>query len=353
MTSTSEPERPIGADPARARLSAVLFNTTARGGHHGCTVVCAQIDYLAREAGISVDLQLGLDLSEAPHSLERYDLVLVNGEGSLHHDGGTAHKIAAIARHCAAIGRPAFLINSVYEANGPEIAAGVAEFCRRWTRDRASAAEMRAAGLSCETIPDLSLTWSPDVVSPARDGIVVTDSVLKDVAKDLWALSRDLHAPYVPLKTVPPLLPRHPGSNARRRNRWLWRRRLVHLLPSGPMRSAYADVVPDLTDFARVLAKSSLLVTGRFHAVTLAMDLELPFLAISSNTGKIEGLMAMVGIEGRVFRSVADLTQRLRTDGPAAFALTEAERTAIREHRRETLAAARDMFARIASITRG
>jgi hypothetical protein len=333
-------------------LSAVLFNATVRGGHHGCTVVCRRIDELAAEAGISVDLQLGLDLSEAPGDLARYDLILVNGEGSLHHDGGPARKIAAISREAARLGRPAYLVNSVYEANGPEIAAATALFRRRSVRDAGSAAEMAAAGLDAAVVPDLSLTWSPPPAAVAAGPVVVTDSIVPATTAALWRLARRRGARFVTLKTWPPVLPRHPGANARQIARHRWRRPLEYLLPPGPARAVAMAKILAFDDFVRVLAAAPLLVTGRFHAMTLAMDLEVPFLAVGSNTRKVEGLLADAGLSRRVYPSVEAIERALAAGTPADFAFSEAERSGLRAFRAGALQAARALFRDIADDAR-
>lgn len=52
---------------------------------------------------------------------------------------------------------------------------------------------------------------------------------------------------------------------------------------------------PDIQAYANWMLGLDLYVTGRFHGVCLAMMLQVPFLAIPSNSHKIEGLLADCG----------------------------------------------------------
>lgn len=60
-----------------------------------------------------------------------------------------------------------------------------------------------------------------------------------------------------------------------------------------PMRQVYQK--PNLRDTIKWLGGVDFLITGRFHGVCLAMMLKIPFITFSSNTHKIEGMLEDAG----------------------------------------------------------
>ncbi len=74
-----------------------------------------------------------------------------------------------------------------------------------------------------------------------------------------------------------------------------------HGLTDHPITSEVQPGLPELLAFAQGLASLDLLLTGRYHAVCLALATRTPFMAITSNTPKIESLLRDVfGTSGRV-----------------------------------------------------
>lgn len=81
------------------RLKGLLVNDTSLADHHGSALVSARARELAGEAGM--DLRCGWNWSAIETTLagqHGFDLVVVNGEGSLHDSSPTARRIAALGR---------------------------------------------------------------------------------------------------------------------------------------------------------------------------------------------------------------------------------------------------------------
>ncbi|HET6926688.1 MAG TPA: polysaccharide pyruvyl transferase family protein, partial [Hyphomicrobiaceae bacterium] len=154
-------------------MKAVLINTTFQLGHHGCTLVDRQLDVLTAEADLDVCAKLPLHADWQKLAPADFDLVLVNGEGALHHDSKAARRLAEVPRWARERGRPAFLINSVYEANGPDIARGVARYRAVFARDELSRRALIEAGIAATVVPDLTLTWEPAVTRGTGRLVVV------------------------------------------------------------------------------------------------------------------------------------------------------------------------------------
>lgn len=338
---------------APSGLRAVLFNTTARNGHHGCALVGAQIDRLAGEAGIAIIAHLGLEIPRSFPGRADYDLVLVNGEGTIHHDQPGARRVAEIAGFAARSGKPAYLINAQYEANSPTIAEGMRAFRRRYVRDSVSRAEMAKAELSATIVPDLSLTWQAAPGGAAGNGLVFIDSVRNSVSAGLYELAATQGGRYLTIKTEPPMLPDFPDRNGMRRAKYFARRAVGALLPSGWRLEKFRPSCLSFESFVAALPeKTGLIVSGRFHGVCMALVLEVPFIGLRSNTSKVEALMADIGLDGRTAASVDDLSALLAERSRDRFRFTAEEIGRIRSFRRRAVEAARAMFAEITADAR-
>lgn len=100
----------------------------------------------ASGAGSEIRIPRDYDLEEIAPLLAEVDLVVVNGEGSIHH--GRCNHLLEIATRF-----PAVLVNAVYQSNPRNDALG--QFLYRSTRESLSASEIQNAGYSCEVTPDV------------------------------------------------------------------------------------------------------------------------------------------------------------------------------------------------------
>jgi polysaccharide pyruvyl transferase WcaK-like protein len=165
-------------------------------------------------------------------------------------------------------------------------------------RDSASARALRAHGVNCRVVPDLSLyagSWSSD--TPRRSTILFSDSV--EPTKAL-ALDRARQAcngePISIIHSNPGMTDylrfiRGPIAKAD----LFYPMRVLRM---ARMRQCLHEVSsPNTGHFMQRLATGSLLVSGRFHACTLALCTGTPFISVSSNTGKITALIQDAGLD--------------------------------------------------------
>ncbi|RIA56326.1 polysaccharide pyruvyl transferase family protein [Dichotomicrobium thermohalophilum] len=316
-------------------MQAVLINRTDDIGHHGCTLVNRQLDALARNAGIEIVAKLPLHADWDALAPDRFDAVIVNGEGTLHSSNRGARRIAEIPAWAARRGVPAHLINSVYQNNNDTIAAQVARFATIAVRDTRSAAEMSRHGIDPRVVPDLSLTWQVEPAHLTGDKIIINGSVSKTARGRLYALSgRD--RPYVPITSRPPR-----DKDAQRF--YDAKRALAMIRPPGVKRAHLRNSIATFDEFVSCLrAHASGIVTGRFHMVTIALCLEIPVMAVPSNTHKIEALLEHLDMPGRLAEHPRDALRMLRS-------YTTAEIERIRALRREARTNADRLFQEIRS----
>src|SRR5690606_24202299 len=103
-------------------MRAIVFNDTSIDDHHGCQLVMSQIEKLTKQSGMDIILScpLGYDWERddwLKTEIGTVDLCIVNGEGTMHDDAPNAMRLGRVAKFCAALGIPCFLINSVWQNN--------------------------------------------------------------------------------------------------------------------------------------------------------------------------------------------------------------------------------------------
>jgi hypothetical protein len=335
-------------------MKAVLINTTFQLGHHGCTLVDLQLDLLTAAAGLDICAKLPLHSDWQKLAPAEFDVVLVNGEGALHHNSKAARRLAEVPLWARERGRPAFLINSVYEANGPEIAAGVARFDAVFARDELSRGALTEARIAATVVPDLALTWEPTVTRGTGRLVVVTDSTVHDTNARLHRLALATGARYLPLMARPPHPAVKPHADASRWWRYVAKRLAAQVAPPGLWRDRWRRLIPGFDDYIAWLAENAgLVVSGRFHGVCIALDLGIPVLGVSSNTWKIEAVLAGAGLTNRLVSDLEELQQRLLTESIEPYLYSAAELERIAAYRREALTSAHAMFRSICEKSAG
>jgi hypothetical protein len=289
---------------------AVLLNDTSSYNHHGCDLVTGQIRHYCRKHGLNLwhTVKLGDDWRAERHRkhLLESDIVLVNGEGTLHRDRKTALLLAQSAAFCREQNIPCFLINSVYQNNGSEMAHFVREFDLVFVRESRSQAELRNVRINSEVVPDMTLSH-PDLPQVTRDRILVTDSSSDIAASQLheFYVNTDgaelatLSKPISAARALRQLIARIMGKRAPK----LWRFEQTWSVKSRhPLFGAAPLEWTD--DLFRRISGKRLIVTGRFHMVCMAMLARTPFIALEGNTHKIEGLLADADLLNRYCSSL-------------------------------------------------
>lgn len=331
----------------------VLINDTRADAHHGCWRVMRTLEALLAERGFEVSARAPAHTdwrtnAAVKAAIPKASLVLVNGEGTLHHDAPAGGPLLAVAALAGGCGVPSVLVNASWQDNGPNYQAGLKLFSLVQARERGSQAEMASAGVEARLAPDLSLY---DEVVPAgpRAGVGFTDSVVRSRALALEKARRRLGGSAAPIMYHPPGI----GGTLRNLREGIARRDLADpgfLL--GMLSARAASRGAELRDEAAYMAKMTgleLLVTGRFHAATFAMAAGTPVLAVDSNTRKIAATFADAGLEPwRVVEADtldADMLERGRR-------WTEGERRNLADYLAAGRLATRRLYDEIAEIAR-
>lgn len=331
-------------------LKALLVNDASLSGHHGSALVTAQLCRFAAGAGLSVTA--GWTWEAALDALARgsgpFDLVIVNGEGSLHSDSRAATRIAKLATglaQCSAF--PAYLVNATVEGNSAGTVRGLGHFRLRFVRDSRSQAVLADAGISADVVHDLTLTAAHLPRAGGNGALLVTDASEQATSERLLALSRRWpEAQAVTLRARPPWPER---GDPRRRISFALKRQAARFASLSPWSLRYGHTLSDNELIDLLAHRARGIVCGRYHAVCIALRMRLPFVAIEGNTGKTGALLADIGLEDRG-TSLSDL----ETAG-GAFAIapfSDLERERIDRFLATVESAAAEMFRRIADDAR-
>lgn len=259
-------------------LKAVILNDTRRNRDHpGCIEVMSTIEFLSNLN--SIEIIKSYERTDASscegfeEEISKCNAVLLNGEGTFHHDQTEAIQLAECIRIAHGMGKPCHLINCTWESNHV-VNSMLPILSSISVRDSRSQKQIQSLGFDATVSPDLSLYKRGDDLNIENKSRKITfiDSVnwrtTKHIAAAAASVDEDLYvmgpAYWKKLKYATAHI--QLGLRGRR------------------VRKAY---VPSL---------QGLIVTGRFHGLCLAIRRKLPFIAIPSNTPKLESLISDIGL---------------------------------------------------------
>lgn len=291
-------------------LPVLVVNDTRVDRHHGCHAVMAAILALLERNGMRAAHFWPAHADwrgdpEFDRALAEVRLVVVNGEGTIHHELPAGRRLLEVGGRARAQGVPVALINAGWEANGPDMVARLVDFDLVAARDSRSAKQMGAGGAEVRVVPDLSF-WHSLALVPGpsadhpREGVGFTDNVERLKALELERLRRACWGKTLAISQAAPgclsgLRFLRGGVSLRQDLRHPTR--LAALLRL--RRRLWRQTDTNHAAFLHRIAGFELLVSGRFHACTLALAMGTPVIAQSSNTGKIAALFHDAGLAPR------------------------------------------------------
>ncbi|AZV28307.1 hypothetical protein CT157_20575 [Pseudomonas syringae] len=259
-------------------MKVALFNDTSSYHHVGCLAVSDAHDRMLSEAGATVEyrhfvnefhnLWQGdekstrdfLANSTLAAEIASVDAVVINGEGTIHHGSGL-HLLAILA-YAQELGKRTILVNSVLQ-DVPVYLDVLRKLDDLTVREVNSFRYLASLGIDSRLVPDsiIGAQFNPGVDESYRGKIIITDCHLsrEDVRQVLDKASEEFSADcvYFPLE--------------------------------------YENSVNDWRDALKKFRAAKLIITGRHHAVYLALLAGTPFIALPSNTWKIEGTLEQLG----------------------------------------------------------
>lgn len=224
--------------------------------------------------------------------LNRSDAVIVNGEGTLHHNRGLEY--IALLMLAKRLGKATLLVNALFQ--DMDIDARVLNTLDAFfVRDKLSEAYARASGLRCVHVPDsiLGAGFSGDPRPDFDGALVVTD----------WHKSRDADVGAASTR----FLIEAPAGEPRR----------FFPLHAREARTHWAGAVA-------AMGTARLVVTARHHGVYLALMAGVPFVPLESNSWKIRATVEALDLPVRPCSDHAGILTQLETANANSAAFAEA-----------------------------
>lgn len=199
-----------------------------------------------------------------------YDVLIVNGEGSMHHGRPTFHRKMQELKAALEAGKRAYLVNSVWHSNPPDYDNVLTQLSGVCVREAASARDLlERHGVAAKVCLDFS--YFRDVSAPSDE-------------------EGEREIEYVTDYLDPSI-----GNFAPMPEEFVNRRQLLTLSSL------------NWDDTVSMLRGGRLLVTGRHHAVYAACRARCPFAAIEGNSHKIAGLVRMSETSIPVAEDISEL----------------------------------------------
>ena len=260
-------------------LKALVLNDTRGTGHVGCLMVMQELLRACHVSGIEVSQSFKTGtrfLNKMHYALTNCDLVIINGEGTMHHDQSAALLLAEAAEQVNRVGTPMVLINTVWQQNNilNQMLPLLSLTCARESFSAKSIAKM---GCNVRVVPDLVFNYNPcDIFNYPRvpkESIVVLDDVRPDLSLLLARYAFKKRVPFIRMGSRPSL------------------RSFDSILDWGiPFLLGGCKSQLKLEQLS-VIRDAQIIITGRFHGACLAILAGRPFVSVSSNSYKIEGLL--------------------------------------------------------------
>lgn len=286
---------------AIAMYKAAILNDT-RGHHHfGCHRVVGVIEKMLAARGFAINArslvrQRWWEDGEFLNAVLESDLIVINGEGTLHHGIVHGENLLKIARHPVRIGKPIALVNALYQENPSEWKQFIDRIDYLNVRDSRSAFELRrVAQRDVDFCLDFCLYEDEkEGAAPVakRNRLMVGDSVRSEINSDLMALARrDPDSIYLPIvKTLKSSRPQYGPVGYKIREFFI--RAHTELFKLSMPNAMFCE---DEADYCNELRSASFHLTGRFHGVCMSLLARAPFITYHSNSWKIEALLEDVG----------------------------------------------------------
>lgn len=266
-----------------------IINDTRVTSHYGCMLVMENLLALLEKNNVEVVWTWDVSVDWRKHEKKilqkpKVDAIIVNGEGTIHHskDRKFAKALAEFAEFSdKALSTPCYLINATLYKNDAAEYAKLKSYRAIYVRDKGSLEELKSFNLEGQYVPDLTFAANSRAYSelnPSND-VVVVDSAIK---QDNPVLREFAHKNAFPFKSM--IVARRRNAKFIRSPRPYVKNILKYLASDRKLSTAPSFYIQYLRDHR-------LVITGRYHTVSMCIKNKIPFIAIDSNTPKIRYLL--------------------------------------------------------------
>lgn len=299
-----------------------VINDTSSEMHHGCSRVMDNLYHLIRiNNGIIVGSSpVGYDWrkdEKIKQEILSSDIVIVNGEGSIHHDSIAGIPLLDVASFCSEYGIKTALVNCIFQKMSDVNPSKLNDFDFISVRDSFSQNELSKLGIESIVLPDLTFYSQPKYVDTRkRFGWMYTCSVNIEKSIELSKLSRKKENGF-----FEPIIYGKGDWEANVGKQTIYSKlkklglksflikskdRIFALSQSNKFERFSKTYTHN--EYHDLISQTEFIISGRFHSVCFAINSMTPFVALTSNSHKIEALINDFGLSReRVVTSVSEL----------------------------------------------
>lgn len=300
--------------------SVVLLNDTSFENHHGCNIVIENIkrNLEKRDIKLLATNPIGKDWNSNKtflNSLNQSDGVIINAEGTIHDDSDYAYSLLEIVNYT---NKPCFLINMTYQNNSEKFSKLVSKFEKIYVRETYSKKELEKNNIDSVVVPDMTFyTLKKNYPQLNEKKIYITDSHDIKKSEELYRIAENNEIVFIPI-----IAPFKKYSNL---NGFLKKLKFNFFNYYGSFIDKFMSLkykykrfilVNNEDDLLKNIRNSNFLISARFHAICLSLHFQVPFIALSSNTFKIESLLSDIGLDKRRIIDIRKLNdiERVKND---------------------------------------
>lgn len=331
----------------------VLNDTDADGVHLGCNRVMGNIKTLSGQYGLRICNTVAAATPSYSPSMRRAiresDIVMINGEGTLHHGRRRARWLIDAIEYAKSRNKPVALINALYQDNPELWNPVVRELDIVYARDAMSAAQLSAAtGRTVEYMGDLAL-YDDGLSRPEcdRSGMLFGDSVYVRITRQLLATAKNVSR-LAPARVMPIISGYRPPASTRSAIAGLQMLYTYYCHRRAPRYRSILSFAASQEIYMDALRGFALSVTGRFHALCFALLTGTPFVAVASNSWKMDAIINDAGLRRDRLLAPEALTPEIILDKDWSY--SAGEREAIDRYIETSRTRARKLFLSLHSL---
>lgn len=270
-------------------IKIAIINDTRVTSHYGCMLVMENLLSLLKANNVEVVWTWDVSVDWRKHrntiiKKPTVDAIIVNGEGTIHHskDRKFAKALAEFAQFSQKVLKtPSYLINATLYKNDAQEYEKLREYRAIYVRDKGSLEELESFNLEGRYVPDLTFAANSTKYSefnPSHNAIVVDSAIKQDnpILKDFSESNA------LPFKSM--IVARRRNAKFIRSPRPYIKNILKFIVSDRKISTSPSTYIQYLRDYR-------LVITGRYHTVSMCIKNKIPFIAIDSNTPKIRYLL--------------------------------------------------------------
>ena len=286
---------------------ALLFNDTRNEHHHRCSLVIKNIFSFFNNLNVDIIKTFPSGTNHLHNvNLENYiknvDIIIVNGEGTIHHSQINALNLLKIGKIAKSFNKKTILINSLFDTQDKNFYDLVRYFDLINVRDTLSKSYLNIKKIKSIFTPDFTF-YNPEKstnINNIKSEVLFTDSVNKDITFKLIKIFKKKFTFFPILKY--PYDEKINFFNYLRKIKF-FTLKFIHFLFKKNITNNYevrCYGINSLYNYVNKITNSKIIITGRYHALCFAIQNFTPFLAIESNSHKISALLNDIGLSNRI-----------------------------------------------------